>query len=783
MSYPSLSAHVGAPPSPPSITSSGHSGKSKTRAWRPRSLSTSSGRKRRAPSKNVAGVGHVPLTSAERDLRLLSAKAAESYKETKFDLWLARHRLLIPYLIFVMLLSFSVLIGVIALEEASSDFATYGRWVWRVSAAITIGVTLPAWVVFLQWRPATPLNGEPEPGEHMPTVDIAICCYKEDVTEIVDTIVACQRVEYPVGLIHVYLLDDGRRQELDDACNDLHRTGLLRHPLTYVNRPTNEGKKGGNINHWLRKFEHECGEFFIILDADMQPFPDMLDILMGHFFGLSSGEQERLAYIQAPQWYRTYNGMNGWMDFYSISEFFFYRVLQPANSTWGCTVYVGCCALWKRQAIESVNGFISGYATEDSVTGCQVNRTKVPGSNFTWISKYVMQPVAAGLSPLNLPDLMEQRLRWYVGLCEMLKHHNYYFFASGLKPMQRVLYWVTATLFISNTISYASLLAGTTVSLASIIYYSHTSELGRLAQWAYWGGPAALFGSVAMWAFIPGCTFVQYFHTMASLFMYTPVYFAAILRYYFGIKIKVQATAAEADGGTRRWHPFYLLPIAVIMFVTLGAGVALWQIIVSKGSKTITPYLQLPMWIIFWLVLHYHVIVSMLGFSYDEIDWYADEARGGLCDPTVKAHLKRHVAQIDPDDGWDSGEEYSSDSYDSREGVDNEVAGLGMSLAEKNRVKANLRFHQARQRAVTQTIIAESFALGDNTTFSCQNTVSSERECYGSSSTSSASDSGYQNLLPDSGSNGSNASSLAFQRRVLAAVQAETATWPRNLAM
>jgi Cellulose synthase len=516
----------------------------------------------------------------------------------------------------------------------------------------------------------------------------------------------------------------------------------------------------------------------------MQPFPDMMDILMGHFFGLSKGEQHRLAYIQAPQWYRTYNKRKGWMDFYSISEFFFYRVLQPANSTWGCTVYVGCCALWKRQAIESVNGFISGYATEDSVTGCQVNRTLVPGTNYTWISKYVMQPVAAGLSPLNLPDLMEQRLRWYVGLCEMLKHHNFYIFATGLHPMQRVLYWVTATLFISNTISYISLLAGTSVSLASIIYYSRVNALGDLAQWAYWGGPAALFGSIAMWAFIPGCTFVQYFHTMASLFMYTPVYMAAILRHYFGIKIKVQNTAAEADGGTRRWHPFYVLPLAVLVYVGLGAGVGLWSILTSTGSKTITPYLQLPMWILFWTVVHYHVIVSMLGFSYEEIDWYADEARGALCDPTVKAHLKRHVAQIDTEETWESVDDYSSYSDGTATGEEESEepdakAGLGMSLAEKKRVKANLKFHQARQRAVTQTIIAESFALGDNTTFSCQYSVGADRDSYGSSSMSSGSDSGYQVQAPGGGSSRSS-QSLAFQRHVLAAVQAEAATWPRG---
>lgn len=358
----------------------------------------------------------------------------------------------------------------------------------------------------------------------MPTVDICICSYKEDVSEIVDTIVACQRVEYPNGLVHVYLLDDGRRKELDDACEDLFRSGLLRHPLTYVDRPTNEGKKAGNINHWLDKFEHESGEFFIILDADMQPFPDMMDILMGHFLGLSKAERERCAYVQAPQWYRNYNGKRRWFDVFNISEFFFYRVLQPANSTWGCTVYVGCCALWRRQAIESVDGFIGGYATEDSVTGCQVNRTLVPGKDVTWISKFVGQPIAAGLSPETLPSLIEQRLRWYKGLCEMFAHHNGYLFASGLAPMQRVLYWVTSASYFANILQYMTVFVGTLILMASIIYYSYLGALGDLKMWAFWGGPCALVATLAVWTLIPGCSIVQYFHTMATAFLYSNLY-------------------------------------------------------------------------------------------------------------------------------------------------------------------------------------------------------------------------------------------------------------------
>lgn len=662
------------------------------------------------------------MTPAERDLRILSSKAAESYAPTRLDSFLIRFGLVKTYFFIVMLLSFVAPVGVLVAEELTENFAPYGRYVWRVTTFLTLSMTIPMWIAMLQWRPAYPLNGHPGEGEDVPTVDIAICTYKEDVGEIVDTIVACQRVEYAENMLHIYVLDDGHRAEMKEVCRQLQRSDLLRHPLTYVDRPTNEGKKAGNINHWLREYEHESGEFFIILDADMQPFPDILDILMGHYFGLSPVEQELCAFIQTPQFYRNYNGKAAWKDLYNISEFFFYRVLQPAMSNRGCTVYVGCCALWSRRAIESVGGFIGGYATEDSVTGCQVNRTLVPGTDYRWNSKFVMQPVAAGVSPETLPALLNQRMRWYIGLCEMFHHHNGYIFAKGLRPVQRILFWVCSASYIANIINYLTVFLGTMILLASVSYYGHTGQLGDLSQWAFFAGPGALASTLFIWSFIPGCTLVQFVHTMSTVFLYTPVYIAACLRYYLGIRIKVQTTAAEEAGGVRRWHPFFILPLSIIAFVVAGSGIAIWQVVVTKGEKPISPIVQIPIWLVFWFYVHYHVLAAMAGFHYNEITFYGEEAQGHYSDSTVKAHLARHNAmlQLDSlsddelfDDG--SGDDILSSSAitgssdSSREG---DKSSNPLSVEERREIARTLHFHLARRRAIAETIIAEEFAKG-----------------------------------------------------------------------
>jgi cellulose synthase/poly-beta-1,6-N-acetylglucosamine synthase-like glycosyltransferase len=516
---------------------------------------------------------------------------------------------------------------------------------WRFFTALSILMTLPIWLAMMQWRPALPLNGKPKVRGYVPTVDVCVCTYKEDINDVVDTIVAAQRVEYQAEKMHVYLLDDGRRPAMEAACAELAGSGLLRYPLTYVNRPTNEGYKGGNINHFFEKYKDQAGEFFIILDADMQPFPDMMDIFMGHFFGLSEEEQERVAFIQTPQWYRNFNKAHGWTDFFFISEFFFYRILQPANSHCGCAVYCGCCGLWSRRAIDSVGGFTEGFATEDSVTGCKVVRNKVPGKDYNWISKFVSQPVAVGISPDTLPALMAQRLRWYHGMMQMFQYHDYYLFAKGLTPTQKLMFWVGCAGWIVNLVNYVATMTGTLLSLGSITYFAFAHKLQVIEIWAFWVGPVFLVLMFLIFTLNPGCTWIQYFHTMSTVFMYTPVYAAAALKHYFKMNIKVQATAVDDAGVVKRWCPFYILPVTSVSIVIVAASVTTVALVLSKEENAKGLAFHVPIWIGFWLFVHNHALLAMMGYVYTADVWYEQEADAEHCNPAIRQNLDRHRVQ------------------------------------------------------------------------------------------------------------------------------------------
>lgn len=324
---------------------------------------------------------------------------------------------------------------------------------------------------------------------------------------------------------------------------------------------------------------------------------------------------------------------------------FFYRVIQPAMSHNNCTVYVGCLALWKRRAIESIGGFVEGYQTEDSVTGCQINRSTVPGRTDNWISKYVSQPVAAGETPDSLPALFDQRMRWFYGLHQMFHHHQGYIFASGLTFTQRVLFWVTSASFVQNLLNYFLSLSGAVVLMIAIAYYGFTSSVEAITTWAFWIGGVSWFTNFALWSFVPGVTFQQAAYSVTTGFLYTPVLIASVLKYYFGIQFHVQDTVVD-DNEKRKWHPLFVIPFASCGLVTIAAILAATGLIVSRDRVPWAVAVQIPLWWSLWLFLHQQPIAATFGYEYEVDSFYEEEFQGKKSNRSIQDNMKEHSIAI-----------------------------------------------------------------------------------------------------------------------------------------
>jgi cellulose synthase/poly-beta-1,6-N-acetylglucosamine synthase-like glycosyltransferase len=362
-----------------------------------------------------------------------------------------------------------------------------------VSGCVAL-MSIPTWVTLLFWKAPFVHEAAFNP----PAVDIILTTYREELDEIAGTLAAIMNIDYE-GVLTVYVLDDASRDDVADLCSEVDETGRFK--VVRVSRDDNRGKKGGNINNWLSNIETSA-EFFVTLDCDMRPFPNICNDLFSHYYSFEDATQRKIGFLQSPQFYRNYIAGR---DAFDCCLMHFIRTIMPCLDSLNTVPYIGTSALWKREAIIQAGGFIEVHVTEDVVTGCQVHRTKNSfGENY--ISKYVPVPVAAGLSPRSLPELMDQRVRWNTGLVQMSAYHKFFIFCRGLKMSQRLAYLSTCGGWMANLVLYAAVVAGTLFAHAFITYTAVTGSVGTSTSVWYIGVTLTFLLPLIMWLLLPGCS-------------------------------------------------------------------------------------------------------------------------------------------------------------------------------------------------------------------------------------------------------------------------------------
>ncbi|BCJ86011.1 glycosyltransferase family 2 protein [Effusibacillus dendaii] len=250
------------------------------------------------------------------------------------------------------------------------------------------------------------------------TVDVLIATYNEPVEILKKTAAACKNLDYPSEFLHIWICDDGRREEVRLLAEELE--------IGYLTRPSNEHAKAGNLNHALT---HIKGELLVTLDADMIPKPEFLKRTAGFF------KFHRVAFVQTPQSF--YNE-----DIFQFNLFqnrsipneqdLFMRVIQAGRDRFNAVIYAGSNAVFRRSAIDSIGGFATGTITEDFATGMLL---QAKGYRTVFLNEVL----AEGLATESLPDLLKQRIRWGRGTIQTVRKWNP-LCIEGLSLMQRILY-------------------------------------------------------------------------------------------------------------------------------------------------------------------------------------------------------------------------------------------------------------------------------------------------------------------------------------------------------
>ena len=229
-------------------------------------------------------------------------------------------------------------------------------------------------------------------GSFTPSVDILIPTYNEPTSILRRTIIGCQALEY--NNKKIYLLDDGRRKEMQELAKELG--------CEYITRPDNSQAKAGNLNNAIAQTN---SELIVVFDADFIPTKNFLTRTLGFF------QDQTIALVQTHQSF--YNpdpiarnlGLEN--ELTQEVEIFnrHYQLLRDSVETALCA---GTSFVVRRIAIEEIGGFVVDSLSEDYVTGVCLS---AQGHRVI----YLGESLSAGLSAENMADHVAQRQRWASG--------------------------------------------------------------------------------------------------------------------------------------------------------------------------------------------------------------------------------------------------------------------------------------------------------------------------------------------------------------------------------
>jgi len=300
----------------------------------------------------------------------------------------------------------------------------------------------------------------PEDVARWPSVDVYIPTYNEPLDVVRATVLAAAALDWPKDRLHIWVLDDGRREAFRAFAGEAG--------VGYLIREGNAHAKAGNLNHALGLTK---GEYIAIFDCDHVPVRSFLQVTMGWLV-----RDPKLALVQTPH------------HFYSPDPFtrnlrtgprvpgeseLFYGVIQPGIDTWNASFFCGSCAVLRRSALAKVGGIAVETVTEDAHTALKMHRRG-------WRTAYLDVPQAAGLATETLAAHVGQRIRWARGMAQIFRVDNP-LLGRGLTLSQRFSYLAAMLHFFAAIPRLVFL----TAPIAYLVFGRHVFNALPLAAVAY----------------------------------------------------------------------------------------------------------------------------------------------------------------------------------------------------------------------------------------------------------------------------------------------------------
>lgn len=429
--------------------------------------------------------------------------------------------------------------------------------------------------------------------DEFPHVDVFIATYNEDPELLYKTVNGCRNMKYPdKEKVHIYLCDDNRRPHIRKLAEEMG--------VGYFDRPNNRGAKAGNLNEAMRRTD---SPFIVTFDADMIPRSDFLLKTIPYFVEsekinskYNMFDQIPLGLLQTPQAF--YNPDLFQYNPYSEERIpneqdYFYRNIQSARTRTNTVIYGGSNTILSRKALEGIGGFYEKAITEDFATGLLLEKNG-------FVSLGIGEPMAAGLSPTDLPSLVQQRVRWGRGVINTVRNMHIFTdkdLSMGQKmnylislwywyfPIKRLIYFLSPILF---------------------AVFGHEVILCTLPEILLFWAPAYFTINVAM-KMLSGNTRSVKWTGIYEMIMF-PMLLIPLTLETLGISMKTfKVTSKNRDGKDKPAYPQYMLPfIVMLVLCSIGIYNCLKMILVHK--------ILAPAVVLFWLITNLFEIIMSIFF-------------------------------------------------------------------------------------------------------------------------------------------------------------------------
>jgi cellulose synthase/poly-beta-1,6-N-acetylglucosamine synthase-like glycosyltransferase len=259
-------------------------------------------------------------------------------------------------------------------------------------------------IIFLYFRNRRRTPPPPKEFQELPVVTVQLPIYNE-IYVVERLLRAVSEIDYPREKLEIQILDDSTddtKEMIDREASRLRRSGFQ---VEVLRRPQRIGFKAGALEHGLKKAK---GEFFLILDADFIPAPQILQKTIHYFTDPAIGMiQTRWGHIN-----RSYSWLTRaqaiLLDGHLILE-------QTARSRTGRFFnFNGTAGVWRRTCIEQAGGWQDDTLTEDLDLSY---RAQLNGAKFLFLSD-IITPAEL---PVDMSGFKSQQHRWTKGSIQTCK--------------------------------------------------------------------------------------------------------------------------------------------------------------------------------------------------------------------------------------------------------------------------------------------------------------------------------------------------------------------------